>query len=52
MYRVKEGSCALCVVAVEPCIVELCFIHQNIGETNIFSDDTTLMTLLKTSDML
>ena len=48
----QEGSCALCVVALEPCIVDLYFIHQNDREKNIFSDDIIFITLSKTSDLL
>ena len=52
MPRVKEGNCALCVVALKPSIVDLCFIHQKNREKNTFSDDITIITLSKTSDLL
>ena len=52
MPRVKEGSYALCVVALKPYILEVCFIHQKDREKNIFSDDITIITLLETSDLL
>ena len=35
----KESSCALCVVALKPFIVELCFIHQKIGK-RIYEGDS------------
>ena len=47
----KEGSCALCVVALKPLIVELCFIHQKIGDKYI-SDYITFITISKSSDLL
>ena len=53
MPRVKEGICALYVVALKLCItmIELCFIHQKIKKT-IFSGDITFIALSKLSDLL
>ena len=34
--RVNEGSCALCVGSLKPCIVELCCINHKIGKRIFF----------------
>ena len=51
MLRVKEGRCASCVVAMKP-FSQVCLIHKNDREKNIFLGDITFITLLKTSDLL
>ena len=51
MPRVKESSCALCVVALKPFIVVMLYTSKD-REKNIFFDNITFNTLSKTSDLL
>ena len=44
MPRVKEGSCALCVVALKSCVM---LYTSKDREKNIFSDDITFFYSIK-----